>query len=500
MSDDLKPRRREDEDSEEYESLFESFQQREETTETESASQSSEKKGLLEILRSLVGRRESGKKRRERVEEASTAPAGSETSERPPVFVSEEGEMDIEAARESFLADLEEEETEEKASSEKKKAGGGIPARLGLSTFQAGVLGVLLILVLLVYGALGFIVIRTRSQWSTALASPEPILTTPSVEAVTANTETPAASPSPDEEAEEANVPAVTSTPLPTPTPQPSVPTRFDLQVMRNPTDLDLRQKRGEEYLRLEAYQEAVREFQYLLDQDEKRAAAHLGLGRAYFFLRRWEDAEAELGTAISFNEDLEDAHFWLGKLFYLQGRYEMSMREFDWAAEINPDNPRNEAWLARAAVKNDDLTEAQGAAERALSLDDRSSLAYVARAEAEALAGNYDNAQGDLLYAKDIAPHNFEVLNALARLYTDHFSERLAEAERIAQQAENWATWSIDRARAMHALGRVYLAQGRKEAAREALARASDLATVDGEIAIPGIVTDFDRAVAPEN
>jgi hypothetical protein len=51
-----------------------------------------------------------------------------------------------------------------------------------------------------------------------------------------------------------------------------------------------------------------------------------------------------------------------------------------------------------------------------------------------------------------------------------------------------------------MHALGRVYLAQGRKEAAREALARASDLATVDGEIAIPGIVTDFDRAVAPEN
>jgi len=269
---------------------------------------------------------------------------------------------------------------------------------------------------------------------------------------------------------------------------------------MHNPTDLDLRQKRGEEYLRLKACQEAVWEFQYILDQDKEHAAAHLGLGRAYFFLLRWEDAEAELGTAISFDDELEDAHFWLGKLLYLEGRYEASMREFDWAAEINPDTPRNEAWLARAAVKNDDLTEAQGAAERAISLDDREPLAYVARAEAEILAENYEAAQGDLLYSKDLAPHNFEVLNALARLYTDHFEERLGEAERIAQQAQNWATWSVDEARAVHTLGRVYLAQGRKEAALETLARASDLARVDGEVAIPEIMTDFDRAVAPED
>ena len=499
MSDDLKSRRRED-DSEEYESLFESFQQREEIAEPENTPASSQKKSVLEMLRSLMGRRESGKKRREKVEKASTASAEPETLEPAPVFVSEDGEMDIEAARQSFLSDLEEEEAKAKAASDKKKAAGGLQARLGLSALQAGVLGVLMILVLLIYGALGFIVIRTRSQWATALASPEPALTTPPVEEVTASVETLAPSPSPEEGAEGSDTPAATSTPLPTPTPQPSVPTRFDLQVMHNPTDLDLRQKRGEEYLRLKAYQEAVWEFQYILDQDKERAAAHLGLGRAYFFLLRWEDAEAELGTAISFDDELEDAHFWLGKLLYLEGRYEASMREFDWAAEINPDTPRNEAWLARAAVKNDDLTEAQGAAERAISLDDREPLAYVARAEAEILAENYEAAQGDLLYSKDLAPHNFEVLNALARLYTDHFEERLGEAERIAQQAQNWATWSVDEARAVHALGRVYLAQGRKEAALETLARASDLARVDGEVAIPEIMTDFDRAVAPED
>lgn len=503
MSDDLEPRARKESDSQEFESLFESFQQREELPEAEDKPAVS-KKGMLDMLGSLTGRRESGQKRREQVEQASTSPTEDKDTEPPPVFVREDGQMDIEAARQSFLADLEEDEgdvdTTVEPSSKEQRPRRGLAQRLGLTRMQGLILGVLLVMVLLVYVALGIIVMRSQSQWA-EISSPEPAPTmTIAEETEVAAVTEPSPSPTLAEEDTEDEEPDVTSTPLPTSTPQPSVSTRFDLQVMRNPTDLELRQKRGEEYLRLQAYQEATWDFEYIVSQDQERAGAHLGLGQAYFFLRRWEEAEAELGTAISFNEDLEDAHFWLGKLLYLEGQYEKAMSEFDWAAEINPESPRNEAWLARAAVQNDDLTEAQGAAERALSLDDRYPLAYVAQAEVKILAENHEGAQGDMLYAKDLAPHHFEVLNAQARLYTDHFPDRLNEAEQLARQAENWATWSIEQARALHTLGRVYLAQGRREEALDALARASDLATVKGATALPELNEDFNRAIAAED
>ncbi len=499
MADDLKPRREED-DSEEYESLFESFQSREERPQKKKKKvESTEKGGLLGLLRSLTGRRKAGEQRRKSAEQ--DVDAASEEDTRAPVFTGLDGEMDIETARESLLVGLEEEEEEQKPSpAREKKSRQGLAKRLGLKRGQALVLGLLMVMVLLVYVAFGIIVVRSRSQWAASLSTVEPTMVATLPEEVGAGDAAPSLTPSPtsDEESEEATKPTVTPTITPTPMPQPSVATRFDLQVMRNPTDLDLRVERGLEYLRLGAPKEAALDFEYVVDQDFEYAEAHLGLGRAYFLLRRWGEAEAELGTAISLNENLEDAHFWLGKLNYLQGEYEESAQEFDWAAEINPENPRNETWLARAAAENVDLTEAQGAVERALALDDRYPLAYVARSEAEVLAENYENAQGDLLYAKDLAPYNFEVLNALARLYAEHFPERVGEAEQLAQQALNWTTWSMDEARALHTLGRVYLAQNRREDALEVLAQASDQATVDGAIALPELLEDFDRALAP--
>ncbi|MGC9397896.1 MAG: tetratricopeptide repeat protein [Anaerolineae bacterium] len=504
MSDDLRPTRDEgeEEETEEFESLFESFQRegkRARPAEPTVSSQEDRGGGLLGMLRSLTGRRKAGQKRRESVARAAS-PSFSEETEKVPAFTGLD-ELDIEAARESLLTGLEEEEGEEAVDSRKRKSHRGIAERLGLKRGQAVVLGLLLIMVLLVYVALGIIILRSRAQWAAVLPSPEPRLTSTTLPLGDVGGRTPSPSPAPaeDEASEEGKGAVTTPTVTPTATPRPAVTTRFDLQVMRNPTDLGLRLERGWEYLRLQAYEEAVSDFSYMIEQDPERAEAYLGLGQSYVFLRRWEEAEAALGTAISFAEDLEEAHFWLGQLLYLQGRYEEAMAEFDWAAEIHPENPRNEAWLARAAVRLQDLTEAQGAIERALALDDRYVLTYVAYAELETLEENYAEAQGHLLYARDLAPHDFEVLNALARLYVDHFPERWAEAEVLAQWALNWATWSVERARALHTLGRLRLAEGRYEEAREVLARASDLATVDGEVALPELAADFDRALAPQ-
>ncbi|NBD35237.1 MAG: hypothetical protein GVY30_04470, partial [Chloroflexi bacterium] len=102
--------------------------------------------------------------------------------------------------------------------------------------------------------------------------------------------------------------------------------------------------------------------------------------------------------------------------------------------------------------------------------------------------------AHGDLLYARELAPYNFEVLNALARFYADTMSERLVEAEQVAQYALNWAESEIDQARALHTLGRIYIAQGRTQEAKETLSRAADLATSGGKVAYKELSDDMDK------
>lgn len=297
-------------------------------------------------------------------------------------------------------------------------------------------------------------------------------------------------------------VPSATPTPTePTPTPVvlPSVSTRFDLQVLRSPTNVDLRLQRGDEYLRLRAYPLALADFEEARTLAPDRAEVYLGLGKSYFYLRRWDEAEKSLGSAISFNADLSEPHFWLGRLCFYEGRYDLAIRELDQAAELTP-YAEAEAWLALAYLHQTppNLEEANGAVTRALAQDEKLPMVYLARAWLRVAQQDLDSAQADFLYAQGLAPYDFEVLNALARFYADYRPERLAEAERLAQQAYNWAQGDLQQAIALHTLGRIYLTQGRKEDAKQVLSQAADLATADGKIALPELAKDVERAFAP--
>lgn len=287
--------------------------------------------------------------------------------------------------------------------------------------------------------------------------------------------------------------------PTATPVVLPSVSTRFDLQVLRSPTNVDLRLQRGDEYLRLRAYPLALADFEEARTLAPDRAEVYLGLGKSYFHLRRWDEAEKSLGSAISFNADLPEPHFWLGCLYFYEGRYDLAIRELDQAAELTP-YAEAEAWLALAYLHQTppNLEEADGAVKRALAQDEKLPMAYLARAWLRVAQQDLDGAQADFLYAQGLAPYDFEVLNALARFYADYRPERLVEAERLAQQAQNWAQGDLQQAIALHTLGRVYLAQNRKEDAKQVLSQAADLATADGKIALPELAKDVERAFAP--
>ncbi len=476
MSDDLR-RKGQDDD---FESLFESFERSSTSPESQPASKPRQDDS-----------------RRRPVE----PPAGQE--ERTTSSVDLGAPMDVEMAREELLASSEP-STLEPEEEPQRKPRKGLLTSWGLTRRQQMILGALLFFVLVVYVAMGMVVWRSLGQGSAGvppLADDDEIVIIPSggTEITWTGNEQPRLTPTFTVVVGEPGAP----TPVPesemTPTPR-AVSTRLDLQVLQSPDDVSLRLERGEEYLRLRDYGAALRDFERAQDLEPERAEAYVGMGRTYFYLRRWQEAEAAFSTAISFNPDLESAHFWRGTVLYYQGRYEAALEEFTWARDLAPEvDPLTLAWQARAAVAAGNLELAQAVLEEAFILDEELPLLYIVRGELRVQQEEIEGAQGDLLYAVNLAPHDFEALVSLARFYADHGTERLREAERLVQQARDWAIWDLQRARALHTLGRIYLQQGRKEDAKAVLAQASDLATVDGQIHLPGLSEDLDRAIAPD-
>ncbi|MBN2390355.1 MAG: tetratricopeptide repeat protein [Anaerolineae bacterium] len=294
--------------------------------------------------------------------------------------------------------------------------------------------------------------------------------------------------------------PGPTRTPAPTPTPAPPVATQFDQHIAANPDNVDMRLQRGAEYLRLGAYTAALEDFQHARDVDDKRFEAYLGIGQANYQLCDWPAAENAFLMALALNPSLSDAHFGIGMLYYLQGRYREAAKEFDQAAEIHPTYAEAEAWLAIASAQVEDAAEAMGAAGRAISLTEESAIVHIARSWAYLVQSppDIDAAQSDLLYAQKLDPYNFELLVALARFYTDYRPERIVEAEQLGNYAIQWAKGDLEHARALHALGHVYLAQDRKEEAKKVLAEAADLMTYEGQVLLFGVIEDLNRALAP--
>jgi len=390
----------------------------------------------------------------------------------------------------------------------RKKAGGFTGA-------QKVILGVLGVMVLLVYVGLIVIVVRTmRGPAQPASQTPEGgtlVVVMPSgtpvdwtgeknqpttVEAIETAVSSDTPPPVPESEGPSEGV-GQSATPTPVPE---AVPTEFDAEISKDPDNADLRLQRGDEYLRLRDFEAAARDFEHVIFLDRERAEAYVGLGDAYYTLHRWKEAEQAYGSAISFNENLPGAHFGLATLYYYRGNYTEAAREFDWAAEINPDFVEAECWLAISAARAGDKQEAIAAAGRAYSLTQELPLVYVARSWALRVQDppDLDGAQGDLLYAQDVEPYDFEVLNALARFYAEYRPERIGEAEQLAQYAVNWAKTDWDRARGLHTLGRVYMIQDRKEEARSVLNDAANLAMADERIAILELEEDLEKTFAP--
>ena len=301
---------------------------------------------------------------------------------------------------------------------------------------------------------------------------------------------------------------APTDTPVPpptptiTPSPTPIAPqTRYDLQITTSPNDPALRLQRGYAYIELAAYTYAVGDFDAALEADNSLSEAYLGRGIAHFYLKDWSTALDDWKQAQNSNPELAEAFTWRGRVLSLQGKHRLALDELHQAIALDETNPDNHLALADALLRSGEQEKATLEYTTVLSSEVRSVEAYVGRAMALTLQGDFATAEADLKSAEEIAPHDPAVLNAQARFYGWYGRGDLDTAARMAQLAVNGARGDLEKALYLDTLGRIYYDQKRYGEAVTALEQAADLATVEGHVIyteIPGYLEEAKKALEP--
>ena len=86
-------------------------------------------------------------------------------------------------------------------------------------------------------------------------------------------------------------------------------------------------------------YDEAMAEFQHVLESSPGHAPAHLGLGLVYCFVGRFDESLEELRLAVQYAPDWPDGHLNLAKTYAMLGMYDEARTEFNRVLELHPDN-----------------------------------------------------------------------------------------------------------------------------------------------------------------
>lgn len=116
-------------------------------------------------------------------------------------------------------------------------------------------------------------------------------------------------------------------------------------------------------------WNEAIREFQAVLDINPGCAEAHVGLGQAYEEQDRWDEAMREYQAAIQVGRDDARPHTHLAWCYWQRGRVAEAIGEYQAALRIDPDHAPAHFGLGLAYGDQGHRDEAIRAAERAVHL-----------------------------------------------------------------------------------------------------------------------------------
>jgi tetratricopeptide (TPR) repeat protein len=114
---------------------------------------------------------------------------------------------------------------------------------------------------------------------------------------------------------------------------------QYERSLQLNPHNLRVEYKKGLVLLLGGKNDDAIGQFQTVLEKDPEFALTYEGLGRAFFQKKKYDEAEIHFLKALALEPQLWKSHNFLGNVYDFQRRYEGAVREYKSALAIKPDN-----------------------------------------------------------------------------------------------------------------------------------------------------------------
>jgi tetratricopeptide (TPR) repeat protein len=114
---------------------------------------------------------------------------------------------------------------------------------------------------------------------------------------------------------------------------------QYEKALKLKPDNIRVQYKKGLLFLLGRMNEDAIKEFQGILEREPEYALAYKGLGQAFSQVKKYDQAEENLRKAVELDPQLWKAHNSLGIIYDCQKRYDMAIKEYNAAIKLRPDN-----------------------------------------------------------------------------------------------------------------------------------------------------------------
>lgn len=167
----------------------------------------------------------------------------------------------------------------------------------------------------------------------------------------------------------------------------------YDKALYLAPTQGNLRYKKGLIFLKRGLAEDALREFQAVLETDDDSALAYQGIGQAFLLMRDLHEAEKQFQHAIRLDPALCTSYQFLGVIYDHQKRFAEAVTAYKTSIALKQDDGSLWNNLGVSYYKSGDYDNAIRTFERASNMTGAGAHAYNNLGLSLAKLGNYQDA-----------------------------------------------------------------------------------------------------------
>lgn len=212
------------------------------------------------------------------------------------------------------------------------------------------------------------------------------------------------------------------------------LPPDFDSAIEKDPSLIDPYIEEATFFASLRLWKTMEEILQQALANGVRTPNIYVLLSQAQYSRQEYEDARQSAIVGSAGDATNLAGYLAVGKASVALDNYSDALWPLQTYTVIRPDDPEGWGYLSLAEYGTGDMKSAFTSASRALELNDKYAIGYVARGQAEIDLGVYQDALDDLLKARQYGSETFRLDYNLARAY--FFLSRYVDSLKIANTA----------------------------------------------------------------